>query len=248
MSTFQRFTTAEVERSSLRNAPYNPRQITDEARRRLRETMERVGLVAPVVWNKRTGNIVSGHQRIRQLDALEKGTNYRLTVAVVDVEDAKERELNILLNNAEVTGDWDLEKLEEVLAFDGLEVLSTGFDDADLLRLFDSGMAGAEKERHEVIAGQIATIHGAYERLNEATAEADDDDFYAVLVFKNHAERLAFTQGLGLNDDNRYVDGRMVTKLLGELRDKESKLPGASAEPEADGAGQDPADGAAKPR
>ena len=35
-------------------APYNPRQISPEAPSGLRASVERFGLVEPVVWNRRT--------------------------------------------------------------------------------------------------------------------------------------------------------------------------------------------------
>jgi ParB-like chromosome segregation protein Spo0J len=50
-------------RSKIHNAPYNPRFITDEAKRKLKGSIKRNGLLAPPTWNIRTGNIVGGHQR-----------------------------------------------------------------------------------------------------------------------------------------------------------------------------------------
>lgn len=68
-------------------APANPRTISDDARRKLRDNLKRVGLLQPLVWNRRSGNLVSGHQRLSQMDDLMGTANYHLTVAVVDLDD-----------------------------------------------------------------------------------------------------------------------------------------------------------------
>lgn len=93
ISRFQKFKPANIHRSELKNAPYNPRKIQSENKKRLKKSLESHGLVETIVWNRRTGNIVGGHQRIEQLDALEKSQNYMLTVAEVDVDDAEEKSL-----------------------------------------------------------------------------------------------------------------------------------------------------------
>ena len=70
LSRFQKFTIVRVHRSRLKNAPYNPRVITPEAKDRLRKILERKGLLEALVWNVRTEHIVGGHRRLECLDAL----------------------------------------------------------------------------------------------------------------------------------------------------------------------------------
>ena len=56
--------------SELQPAPYNPRlELTrdDPHYRKLKRSIERFGLVEPLLWNKRTGFLVGGHQRLRVL-------------------------------------------------------------------------------------------------------------------------------------------------------------------------------------
>src|SRR5688572_10862319 len=51
-------------------ASYNPRkdlQPSDPAYSRLKKALERFDLVEPLVWNKRSGNLVGGHQRLKIL-------------------------------------------------------------------------------------------------------------------------------------------------------------------------------------
>ena len=54
----------------LHPAPYNPRlklRPGDPRYRKLRRSVERFGLVEPLVWNRRTGHLVGGHQRYQIL-------------------------------------------------------------------------------------------------------------------------------------------------------------------------------------
>ena len=60
--------------AEMRDAPYNPRTISSEAMDGLRDSMYVFGDLSGFVWNKRTGNIVCGHQRkaaIGDLDCSE---------------------------------------------------------------------------------------------------------------------------------------------------------------------------------
>ena len=87
----------------LAPAPYNPRAISPEALAGLRGSVERFGLVEPVVWNRRTGHVVGGHQRLKVLQQL--GEN-ETQVVVVDLEEAEEKALNVALNNPAIAGEF----------------------------------------------------------------------------------------------------------------------------------------------
>ncbi len=54
----------EMALADLAPAEYSPRTISDRARAGLAASIARFGLVAPIVWNERTGNVVSGAQRL----------------------------------------------------------------------------------------------------------------------------------------------------------------------------------------
>lgn len=104
----------------------NPRTITEEALAGLDASIARWGLVQPIVFNKRTGRVLGGHQRLRVLQA--HGVN-ETDVVVVDLPEVEERALNVALNNPHIAGGWAPE------ARDLLRELSTGFDAFKDLRL-----------------------------------------------------------------------------------------------------------------
>jgi len=85
-------------------APYNPRQSTAKQEKHLKESLEKFGLVEPIIFNKQTGYIVGGHFRVRELKKL--GIK-EVECVIVDLNEADEKELNIRLNANTGSWDWD---------------------------------------------------------------------------------------------------------------------------------------------
>ena len=100
--------TRVLKRSEITPSDYNPRTISDEARKALKKNIKENGLLGGIVVNERTGNIVSGHQRISIADEVNKyeaGKNdYEIKVEVINVDLKKEKELNIFFNSKAVQG------------------------------------------------------------------------------------------------------------------------------------------------
>jgi len=115
--------------SDLKDAPYNPRVISDGALEGLKNSLSRFGLVQPIVWNKRTKRIVGGHQRVKAL--IEMGET-SAQVIVVDLPQKEEKALNITLNNPHVTGDFT-DELSGILE----DLRAEEFDDINLGDLED---------------------------------------------------------------------------------------------------------------
>lgn len=120
----------------LQPAPYNPRvelQPGMEGYDRLKRSLEEFDLVQPIVWNRRTGHVISGHQRLGILK--DEGVR-ELDVVVLDLPLEREQALNVTLNNPNVGGSWDLEKLSDLMSdlsdLEELDMSLTGFDDQQL--------------------------------------------------------------------------------------------------------------------
>jgi len=93
--------------SELIPAPYNPRQSTKKQEADLKRSLEKFGVVEPIIFNQRSGYIVGGHFRIRELKKL----GYKeVDCVIVDLSDEDEKELNIRLNAN--TGEWEWEQLQ----------------------------------------------------------------------------------------------------------------------------------------
>lgn len=117
--------------SDLKPAPYNPRKSNEKQEANLKKSLEKFGVVEPIVFNKRTGHIVGGHFRIRELKKL----GYKeVDCVIVDLNEDDEKELNIRLNantgewNWEILqADWDAEQLEDW----GLDIPNFEIDEED---------------------------------------------------------------------------------------------------------------------
>ena len=150
LSKYQKFEVEVISRGEIHGADYNPRVISEDARKRLKRMLAKHGLVQPLVWNRRTGNLVSGHQRLSQLDQLERSQDYDLQVSVVDVDEREEKILNVQLNNPSMQGDWDMDKLNGLAGENGIDPEEFGFSSGDISVMFDSDMGGAFSDTEEV--------------------------------------------------------------------------------------------------
>lgn len=121
--------------SELQFAPYNPRIIDNEMFERLKKSLTMFGYVEPIVWNKRTGHVVGGNQRLKALQEL--GIKEVDTI-VIDLPLEQEKALNLALNKIE--GEWDIPKLKELLVELSESVIKedltiTGFSIEEIERL-----------------------------------------------------------------------------------------------------------------
>jgi ParB-like chromosome segregation protein Spo0J len=92
--------------SELKPAPYNPRESTKRQEADLARSLEKFGVVEPIIWNKQTGYIVGGHFRVREL--IKQGYE-AIECVIVDLSPEDEKELNIRLNAN--TGQWDWDSI-----------------------------------------------------------------------------------------------------------------------------------------
>lgn len=116
-----------TEIDDIEEAEYNPRKMRPSSFAKLKASIERWGLVDPLIVNKTNGRLVGGHQRLRA--ARDLG-HEKVPVVYVELDDDEEKALNIALNNAELAGEWDTPKLAQLLAdLKGTDVAAlTGFD------------------------------------------------------------------------------------------------------------------------
>ncbi|MDK8294509.1 ParB N-terminal domain-containing protein, partial [Actinomycetaceae bacterium UMB8039B] len=125
--------------SELKPADYNPRkdlQPGDAEYEKLKRSLTEFGYVEPVIWNSTTGNIVGGHQRLKVLEDLG---HTDVDVIVVELDETREKALNIALNK--ISGEWDQDKLSLLIAdldASDFDAELTGFDDAEIAQLIGS--------------------------------------------------------------------------------------------------------------
>lgn len=127
--------------SKLKPAEYNPRRKLrrgDQEWEDIAESFRNFGFVQNLVWNKRSGNLIAGHQRMKIAVAEFKAKE--MPCVVVDLDDAKEKQLNIILNKVG-EGIWDQAKLAELmndLNDQNVDLNSLGFSPAEIEELLDT--------------------------------------------------------------------------------------------------------------
>lgn len=128
-------------------AEYNPRKDLkpgDAEYEKLKRSIEQFGYVEPVIWNKATGKVIGGHQRLKIL--IDLGLT-EVDCVVIELSKEKEKALNIVLNK--ISGEWDTNKLALLitdLQGANFDVSLTGFDPVEIDNLFKDTIKDGVKD------------------------------------------------------------------------------------------------------
>ena len=128
-------------------ADYNPRKDLkpgDKEYEKLKRSIHEFGYVDPLIWNQQTGRLIGGHQRLKVLK--DMGIE-DVDVVIVDMDEEKEKALNVALNK--ISGDWDKDKLMLLitdLQGEDFDVSLTGFDPEELDDLFKDDLKDDVKD------------------------------------------------------------------------------------------------------
>ena len=113
----------------LIGAEYNPRELTKDQYKQLKDSLLRFGVVDPVIVNKhpeRDNIIIGGHQRSK---VWEDMGNDKIPTVELSLTLEKEKELNVRLNKN--TGQFDMDMLAN--NFDTEDLINWGFDEGELV-------------------------------------------------------------------------------------------------------------------
>lgn len=217
--------TIEIKRSQIVLASYNPRTISAEGRATLKRGIKKFGIIGGIVWNKTTSHLVSGHQKISIADETNKydGTpekDYIVKVEAIEVDDKTEKELNILFNNPNAQGEWDYDKLRELIP--DIDYKDAGLTDYDLSAI------GIEVEAHGIdnIAGEIEELQRPYEERKaavkemkqqikeQAQAKATEHYSHVTLAFDSYANKSAFMLRFGFQPMETMLKGEAFADMI----------------------------------
>lgn len=191
----------EIKVTELNAAPYNPRVTLEPGMpewEKIKNSIEEFGNVEPIVWNKRTGNVVGGHQRLSVLKSMGYET---VPCSVVDLDENEEKLLNLALNK--IKGQWDYDKLE------------------DILRGFDYEVATASGFSAEEIAVILANNEDLLDD-DEGYGDWEDDEpeeqivggsYVVTLVFANAELAQEWAEGEGHADQIREGTNTTVIRI-----------------------------------
>jgi DNA modification methylase len=190
-------------------APYNPRQSTAKQEKHLKESLEKFGMVEPIIFNKQTGYIVGGHFRVRELKKL--GIK-EIECVIVDLNEDDEKELNIRLNANTgswdwdtLANDWDVVDLEawglEIPQFDMVEELEASEDDYEVP---EGGM------ETDIVIGDLFEI-GEHRLL---CGDSTDSDAVARLMNGEKADMVFTDPPYGNGSSGKYGRGQLGVRTI----------------------------------
>ena len=211
----------EILRSQITLAAYNPRKISPEARKKLKANLKRIGLLGGIIWNERTGNLVSGHQKVSIMDEVNHydidthENDYNLRVEVVNLSEKEEKEQNLFMNNRNAQGEYDDDMLRDMLT--DIDFSFAGFDD------FDIQLLGVDTGDGE----DWAAMHTYADTTWKAEDEIGENEELSELHEKTKAEeeQTNFDRSVNFYEDtpeNKIARHNEVQKIKDRINDKAS--------------------------
>lgn len=211
----------------LKPAPYNPRTIANEALEGLGKSVDAYGDLSGIVWNARSGVLVAGHQRLKALkrtfgDSLEFDAarcvvvtpSGEFKIRVVDWDAKKERQANLAANARSIQGDWEFDKLGELMS----DMAQMG---ADMDMAFIGQDYYVEQVEHatpEDVSEKSPKLKAFIDKRKEAMIRSKDRgevNFYLCLVFASYAQKMEFIEAAGLETKyGLYMDGEAFSEKL----------------------------------
>lgn len=204
--------------SKLKPAKYNPRKDLkrgDAEYEKLKRSIEQFGYVEPVIWNKTTGRVAGGHQRLKVL--VDSGLT-EVDCVVVELSEENEKALNVALNK--ISGEWDTDKLAMLISDlqgSDFDVSLTGFEEDELADLFsktaekdvtddDFDLTAALEKTSFVERGDVWTV-GRHRLVCGDAASAEDvailmDGKRAGLILIDPPYGVSFKSASGLTIQN----------------------------------------------
>ena len=172
--------------SELIPASYNPRISTKKQEDSLKRSLEKFGVVEPVVFNKQTGCIVGGHFRVRELKKLGY-TEVECVIVDLSLEDEKELNIRLNANTGEfdweqLANEWDADDLSEW----GLDI--PDFGEAEQLEAVEDDFDGEVPVEPVTVLGDLYEI-GEHRLL---CGDSTDSDAVAMLMDGEKAD-MVFT-------------------------------------------------------
>ncbi|MCA9346782.1 DNA modification methylase [Candidatus Saccharibacteria bacterium] len=222
----------------LKAAKYNPRKWSEAATKQLKESIQRFGLVDPILVNgasNRKNIVIGGHFRLKV--AKELGYT-EVPVAYIHIADeAREKELNIRLNKN--LGEWDYELLAD---FDESLLAGIGFESEELDEIFDLDVDQPENfdlkkelekldiKKVDAKKGQVYQLGDSRLMIGDSTIEADMDklmngekadmcltDPPYILDYFHGIRKGKPTEGFGAKRNRRYLETDEIPDDFTEL-------------------------------
>jgi len=221
---FNQSETVTINRSQINFAPYNPKNHSKEAIAQQKKNFKRVGFLGGVVWNKTTGNLISGHKRIMSMDSLFKydgsaETDYRVKVEQVEFDIKTEKEQNIYMDAASTNTQQDVDLLRIMLP--DIDYSNAGLTELDLSVIgidiqIGEGIDNVTAELDQLSADQKKeNIKKLKKSIQSGVEERfEDGDPILVLSFDSFKNKSAFMRRFDLDIYAKFIKGEVFSEQI----------------------------------
>ncbi len=217
----------QVEISQIKESSYNPRKHDKEQFNQLKKSIEKFGIVNPLLLNsasERKNICIGGHFRLEVLKSLGYKEVPAVYINIPDIE--REKELNIRMNKN--TGEFDLDLLA---SFDETFLSSVGFTSQELDNIFEiddnPAVFDLDKELKKLDINNIEIKKGDVWQLGDhklmcgdSTIETDilklmngekadmccTDEPYILDYLHGKKKKGKPTEGFGFKRDRKYLE------------------------------------------
>ena len=224
--------------STLSSPDYNPRTWSKENTEQLKESINRYGIVDPLLVNsaeERKGIVIGGNFRLSVLKELNFETVPVVHIHIPDLK--KEKELCIRLNKNQ--GEWDLELLSQ---FDETLLTDIGFNSEALDDIFEEDKKEEQFdlqkeldklniEKISVQKGDVYDLDGSRLMCGDSTIESDmmklcgedkvdmvmTDPPYILDYLHGKTKHGEATTGFGAKKNRRYLETESLPDNFTEL-------------------------------
>ena len=193
-----------VDTNTIKPASYNPRKISKKEWDALDKSLEKFGVVEPLVVNSRTGNLVGGHQRY---DVMKRKGWQEVPVVKVDLSLEDEKALNLALNK--ISGEWNEDKLRGLitdLSAAQYDLQYTGFDHEDIKDFFGDKYLEEIGVRSVPQEDEIVDVEAHVRKIQTGIKRGD--------LFKLGRHRLLCGDSHDETDLNRLFNGELAAAVF----------------------------------
>jgi DNA modification methylase len=214
--------------------PYekNPRKLSDEQKKALKESLEKFGLVEIPAINT-DNKIIAGHQRIMILLLLGRG-NEEIDVRIPNRKLNEDEFKEYLLRSNKNVGDWDFETL--LKDFDNDILLKSGFEEEELGDMWDDmndimedgfnlNKALREIKEPKTRIGDLYQLGNHKLLVGDSTESHDVEKLMgnekADMIYSDPPYNIGLDYNKGIGTDKKYKGEKEFYKLNDKKKDSD---------------------------
>ena len=228
--------TSVIKRSQINLNPLNPKRHTEEAIKRQKKNLQKIGFLGGIVWNKLSGNLIDGHRRVYAMDLLykydgSKDSDYDIKVEVCELNEKTEKEQLTYMAVGNTKADYDLiakyasdidiynvglsdSDIKDILSFTDTDIdaVTDSIDDLILPVAVEEEKA---KPVEKTAEGKKQHVKDIKEQVRDSAERRQaDEEAYIMLSFTNAENKQAFCDLFGIDVSDKFMKGEKLIEMM----------------------------------